>query len=339
MKKFLSMVLLFMFIFTVGCSAGTKTEAPSQPDAAKTEAPKEEKKFKVALCLTGPINDNGFNSLAYKGLQEIEKNYGAEISYSESIQKSDFESVIRNYATSGYDVIFGHGFEFNDPMDKVSKEFPDKIFIVNSSTIQNGKNLGSIKVNTKEQGFIAGAAAALLSKNSTVGALGGMEIPPIQDAIAGFEAGAKYVKNDIKIKTGFTGSFDDAAKMKEMMTSYLQSGVDVGMANADQSGLGGIEAIKAANKIAIGMNGDQSTVAPKNVALSVGQSYPIAMNYVFGEIVKKSFEPKFYVLGAKEGAVFIMPNASFQIPTDAQAKLDEIVQALKDGKIEQVIIK
>lgn len=340
MKKFkrsLSLLLVFalsLFVL-VGCGQSTEpSEEPAQPEQAEQPAESEPELPKVALLLPGPINDGGWNAIAYNGLVLIEENYGAEIAYAEHVTTSDMEEMFHNYANQGYGVIIGHGFEFSDAAAKVAPSFPDVKFVVTSSDITNGSNLAAIRVDTAQQGFLAGATAALLSETGKVAALGGMEIPPIVNFIAGFEAGAKFADADADVLTGFTGSMEDAAKMKEMMTTFIEQGVDVGVANGDQSGLGGVEALVEAGKLAIGANYDQSDFAPEQIPLSVGQSYPLALDYLYGLIINDEFESVPYEMGVAEGAVTVIYNDAYELPGEAKDKLEEILNGIKDGSVD-----
>lgn len=342
MKRYkisISLLLLFSLSIFLLIGCGQSNEPASEPEEAQQQVEKapeeaEAELPKVALLLPGPINDGGWNAIAYNGLKLIADDFGAETAYAEHVKTSDMEEMFRNYANQGFEIVIGHGFEFGDAASKVAPDFPDVKFVVTSSDITNGSNLASIKVNTTEQGFLSGATAALLSETNKVAALGGMEIPPILSFIQGFGAGAKYVKPEVEVLTGFTGSMEDAAKMKEMMTTFIQQGVDVGAANGDQSGLGGIEALKDAGKIAIGTNYDQSEIAPQNIPLSVAQSYPLAMTYLYNEILEGRFESKPYLMGVKEGAVYIEYNDAFDLSEEVKAKIEEIVKDISDGKID-----
>jgi len=341
MKKYAKSLCLFLvlalslFMF-IGCGQSSKPSQQEKPQSAEQpeESPAKEPELpKVALLLPGPINDGGWNAIAYNGLKLIGDEYGAEIVYVENVKTSDMEEMFRNFAGQGFGVVIGHGFEFGDAAAKVAPDFPEVKFVVTSSDISQAPNLGSLKVNTTQQGFISGATAALLSETNKVGALGGMEIPPIKSYIEGFEKGAKHVNPDVTVLTGFTGSMEDSAKMKEMMTAFIQQGVDAGAANGDQSGLGGLEALKEADKIAIGVSYDQSQLAPQNIPLSVSQSYPLALSFLYNEILEGRFEAKAYLMGVKEGAVGIIYNESFELPGEVKTQIEAILQDLADGKI------
>ena len=83
-------------------SFSTETKAN---DAATTEDT-----MKVALCVTGAVNDMGFCQSAYDALVLLEEKYGCEIAYTENVQPADMAAVFTDYAANGYDIVFGHGF-------------------------------------------------------------------------------------------------------------------------------------------------------------------------------------------------------------------------------------
>ena len=46
--------------------------------------------------------------------------------------RSDQEEQFRSYALDGYNIVFGHGYEFQDPAKAVAPDFPETIFITSS---------------------------------------------------------------------------------------------------------------------------------------------------------------------------------------------------------------
>jgi basic membrane protein A len=95
----------------------------------------------------------GWNASAYEGLKKAETDFKVEIAYSENVQQSDMEEVLRGYAIQEYDIIIGHGFQFNDAAKKVAKEFTESMFVVTSSDISQSPNLASVNLDNEQQGF------------------------------------------------------------------------------------------------------------------------------------------------------------------------------------------
>ena len=98
-----------------GCSGGLERKGDAGADV-----------FKVGLLSPGPVNGQGWTQIAYEALLKIEKELGAKISYVEVEQSpAMFERAFRDYASQGYRMVLGHGFEFQDSALTVAKDFPD----------------------------------------------------------------------------------------------------------------------------------------------------------------------------------------------------------------------
>ncbi|MGI9861755.1 BMP family protein [Moorella naiadis] len=315
-----------------GCGGGKQNNpAPNNNQAADSQ------QLKVALLLPGPINDMGWNASAYEGLKKVEKDYNAQVAYRENVAQSDMEEAFRAYAMQGYNVVIGHGFQFGDAAKKVAPQFPKVKFVVTSSNIHQDPNLASVNIDNEMQGFLMGAVAGLMTKSGTVAALGGQQIPPIIGSVEGFAKGAKYVNPQVKVVTTYTGSFDDVNKMKETALAIIENqGADIIMANANQAGLGAIQAAQQKKVLAIGSNTDQNAVAPDTVLVSGIKSVPVLVSFVVQKIQDGSFQPQFFNLGVKEKAVFLSPWHGFdsKVPAEVKAKLDQITKDLGDGKID-----
>lgn len=320
---------LLLSIMVPGCSK--KTEPAAEPDAAEgTEEPSE--KLKVALLLPGEITDMGWNTMAYNGLMKAKEELEADVAYTEKVGAADIEGFFRGYAEQGYNLIIGHGFEFNEGAKAVAPHFPDTCFVVTSSNISQEPNLASVSTDNAQQGFLMGSAAALLTKSGTIGYVGGMEIPPIIDAMEGFKAGAKYIKPDIKVLTVFTGDFDDLAKAKESAFSMIEQGADVLCADADKASLGVIEAVKDRGVLAIGCGADQNSLAPDNIPISVIDDGTMMVSAMAKRVQDGTFKPEFTLVGVKDGAVRLTKWYG-EVSDEIKSQLEAIPGKLASGEI------
>lgn len=265
---------------------------------------KDPKDVKVALVLPGSANDKGWNQEAYDGLEKI-KDLGCQTAYSENVQASDYETIFRGYADQGFNVVFGHGTEFEDAAEKVAEDYPDTIFCITSSDISQDPNVCSLQNLNNEQGFIAGVVAALATESKKVAAIGGMEIPAIQSYIMGFEQGVEYVDNGTEALTAYTGDFSDATKVKEQANAFIEQGADIVSQDADEAGLGLFEAIKDApdGVYAIGAVKDQYDECPGKVLTSATNQIGDAMEVAIEDYMKEGLEAKCYKFGINEGVI------------------------------------
>ncbi len=348
MKKFLSVSLASMLLFALAaCStAETTEEAPaseaamSESMAATSEAGGEEsadgEALQVALVMTGPINDQGWNASAYAGLTKIEEELGAEVAFTESVAAADLEEVYRGYADIGYDIIIGHGFEFGDVATAVGPDYPETFFLVTSSDISQEPNVAGLQNRNDQQGFLAGAVAAQQSQSGVVGAIGGGEIPSIMAFIQGFEQGAQYVNPDVPVLTNFTGDFNDPAPAKQLAASMIAEGADVLSHSANAAGLGVFEAVEEAGEGVwmIGGISDQYEVLPEQTITSALSNLSDAMVVAVELYQNGEIEPIGYQFGVAEDVVGLADFRDYPITEEQQAELDEITAMLENDEIE-----
>src|SRR6185369_14524383 len=111
---------------------------------------------------------------------------------------------------------------------KVAKRFPKVNFaIVGGNKSDPQPNVSQYDVKQAEIAFVAGAAAAMLSKTGGVSYVGGLELPSIVNAGKEFGKGAAYINPKIKYFESYTGDFDNVAKAKEATLAAIGQGADI----------------------------------------------------------------------------------------------------------------
>lgn len=330
MKKLIAGILLLMMLVTLSGCRGGDVEA---------EVKEMEDPVKVALLLSGPINDNGWNALGYSGLLAIKETYPIETSYTENVQQSDHEEVLRSYSQQGYQVVFAHSFQFTDAAVKAAGEFPDTLFVVVGSDVTNGTNLIGVNIDTEQQGFVVGALAALISETGKVANIGGVDIPPIRGAIEGVVAGAAYVDPTVTVYSTFTGSFEDVNGLKEITYSMMDEGADVGFACANQAGMGLVEAIREQGMMLIGCNTDKYEVAPESTVNSAVKDGRVMFTYVLDKYMSGNLDDlmgKAHLLGIAEGCIYMAGWHDFEnwVPDKTKSEFNRILKGVGDGSID-----
>jgi basic membrane protein A len=156
-------------------------------------------------------------------------------------------------------------------MKKVAAELPETSFGIIDDASFEAANVANLVFAENQGSFLVGAIAAQASESGTIGFVGGVNVPLIQKFEAGYAAGAKAVNADIEVQVkyltqppDFTG-FNDPAKGKTAAQGMLDADADVIYAAAGGSGSGVFDAVKAAGKLAIGVDSDQYLTAKANV--------------------------------------------------------------------------
>ena len=321
------------------CSGSSATQAPAESAAPATQAPAESAApsaaaLKVALILPGPASDKGFNQSAYEALAELQSKFGAETAYTESVAPNEFETAYRDYASKGYNVIIGQGFEFGDIATKVAPDFPDVKFLVTSNPVA-GPNISGLNPNSQDAAYLAGVVAGMATKSGKVGGIAGMQFPIIVAQMEAYKLGVLSVKPDAEVTLTYLGTFDDVAKAKETTQAMIDSGIDVIYHIADAAGVGVIQAADAGKILVIGWGKDQSALAPNAVVTSQIVDFKPMIVEAVGKIVNGQFagEPQFF--GLDTPVLGLTPIGVVDAGTAAaiQAKVDEVKAAILSGAL------
>lgn len=245
-RKSLFTVLMVVVALTMIAGCAAPAAQPAAP-AAATQAPAAEPTkasaaaFKMGLLVPGSVNDQGWNTMAYNALKRVEKDLGAEVSYVELKQDpASYEKAFRDFAAQGYQLVLGHGNEFEDAAKATAKDYPNVQFFISSSRLTEPTVTG-LNTNSDEPLYLMGVISAKMCK--AAGFVGGMEIPPISEALTGFVNGAKSINPDFKVYSTYIGNFEDAAAAKEAALSMIAQGADCIVPDADAAGQGVFQAV------------------------------------------------------------------------------------------------
>lgn len=299
-------------------------------DSAKPNADND---FRVAVLTPGPITDQSWNASAYEGLTRIKDSLGASISHIQTKTPAEFEENFRQYGAQGYSLVIGHGFEFQDAAQRVGPEFPKTIYVTTGGN-QTGANIAAMSFAFTEPSYLAGMAAASVSKSGILGAIGGTELPPVKASFSAFEAGARAVNKDITILTAFIGNWDDAGAGKEQALAQITRGADVIFQNADAAGLGIFQAARESKNVyIIGSNADQNGVAPELTIGSVVIDVPHAFLLVAREVKARTFTPRVIRMESASEVVRWTPNPKLSVVPPAMVKsIDSIRVEMVAGR-------
>lgn len=296
-----------------------------------------EEEFKMGLLVPGSVAEEGWNKIAYDALKQVEKELGAKISYVElSDNPAAFEKAFRDYASHGYQVVLGHGFQFQDAALTTAQDFPDTVFLVSSSYIHEGNVIG-LNTDASQPFYLMGVIAASLGKGA--GLVGGMEIPPIAHAFDGFARGAKSVNPDFPVSKVFINSFTDASAAKEAAVSMIAQGSDFVVPNANAAGLGVIQAAQEAGEKAstFSVYSEYTDIAPRNILGTFLADYGRGIVRVVSDIKGGNVPQSNVDFGLKDKDVIkftFNDEAARSIPQDLRKHLEEVTAKIMAGEIQ-----
>lgn len=292
--------------------------------------------LRIALVLPGSVTDGTFNSAANTGIQSAKEKYDIEVSVRENTDFAEIPEVLLSYAREGYDVVIGHGFQFAEPVMEIHADYPDTWFIVNAAQVAAEPNVASFDNRWGDAGYIAGTVAAMVTQTGTIGHIGGIPVPVIEDYNAGFAKGAASVRDDVKVLSAYVGSFSDIARGAEITTSLIEQGADVVTSTGNENVVGTIQAAEKAGVMAIGTAFDSYEAAPDTIVTTALINMGENIDQAVGKVIDGSIEPKVYVLGLSENGIGLAPfRGRFEtMLNDAQkADIDQMLADIESGKV------
>ena len=310
------------------CSAclGEGTGRADDTDARRDDSASP----RFALLTAGPVSDAGWYAGAYEGLLLLRDSLDAVVSHQETKTPAEFDEAFRAYAGEGYDIVFAHGFEYQDAALRAGEAFPDLTIIVSGGS-EVRRNVVPLLFALEDATYLAGIAAGGMTRNGVVGMVGGVAIPPAQGAFGAFEAGVRVGRSGVHVLETWIGSWDDVSAAKEAATAQLRQGADVIIHDTDAASFGMFQAVREASEAgatawAIGTNNDQNGIAPEitlgSAVIRIPQSFlEVARLWSIGQL---GGAPVYS--GMREGVVDYVPNPVV-VERYPEALLDEIAEA------------
>lgn len=333
MKKLFAILLAVMMLGALalaGCGGDDNNGGDGGADASS---------LKVALILSGPANDQGWNAIALEGLQAAEAEFGVQTAYQENVDFADGEAAFRDYAAEGYDLVIGHGFQYGEQAKAVSADFPDTYFMSTEADSQSD-NMASYVMSCEQGAYLMGMLCAGMSESGIIGAVGGFEQPSITKELEAFKLGAREINPDIKVLTSYINSYTDATLGQNAGESMIRQGADVLYHVANQAGTGTITAAQDAGILACGNSYDQASIAPDTIMSSTVYSMPNVIKTAVKAVIDGEYKGGVYNLGMAEDVVSITGYGSFEdkIPQDLKDAIAAKEAAIIDGSFEVPVI-
>ncbi|MBM3459707.1 MAG: BMP family ABC transporter substrate-binding protein, partial [Armatimonadetes bacterium] len=229
------------------------------------------------------------------------------------------------------------GSEFGDAARRVAAEYGDTIFVVSSGEVE-GANVASLKFDLGEAAYLAGMAAAALSKTGKAGQIGGQDFPPVKQAFELFTRGGRAINPNFTAPITYLGNWSDANAAKEQALGFIRAGADVLFQNADAAGEGvflAAEENKAKGVLVIGSNANQNSLKPDVIAASAVLDVAKTFMSVARDVQGGKFKGGFYQENLASGNVYLALNSAFEarIPAEVRKKMQEAEAAIRSGSL------
>jgi basic membrane protein A len=293
-------------------------------------------KMKAALLLEYGVNDAGFGQAGYLGLEAM-KGLGFETTLVENLLAADQEAAARDFASKGYDIVFGHGFQFQSHFFRVAPDYPRTKFVVNKGALkpETPDNLLIIDIKEHEPAYVLGVVASHLTKTKKVGAIAGFDYGTIIRIMEAFKDGVRSVNPEIKLLINYAGTWNDPVKGKELALAQIGQKADIVFAHASVTNLGVFEAARDRGVLAFGSVLDQNSVAPETIVVGSLYDFPRMFQNLGRQVQKGAFKSGSVSYGMADGVLGItaLHGAAARLDGSIQEKVKSIGDDIRSGKL------
>ena len=312
MKKILAMVLALVLALSMSAVAFA-----------------ENKTVKVGVVTdVGGVNDKSFNQTTWEGLEALAaENSAFEVNYLESKAESDYATNIETFIDEDYDLIICVGYMLANACREAAETYPDQKFaIIDDNTNEDLPNVACLMFSQQQASYLVGIVAGMMTKSNVVGYVQGMYSDSMNLFDIGYIAGVKSVNPDAEVLQYNANTFADPTIGSAAATDMITKGADVIYHAAGGTGSGVIEAC-ATNKVwAIGVDTDQSPLAPDYVVTSAMKRVDTAAQDISLAVLNDTFQAGTHVYDLANGGVDIAPTRTLLS--------DEIIAAVEAAKAE-----
>lgn len=252
-------------------SEAESEEASSEEETeAETEEDIDGTGFKIGMVTdVGGVNDGSFNQSAWEGLQRAGEAFGCEVKYIESKGDADYVPNIESFLDEDYDLIVCVGYMMADAVRDAAELYPDQKFaIIDDASNADLDNVTCMMFEQEQASYLVGLAAGYTTESNIVGFVTGAANETMNSFGYGYCAGVLDANPDATILQYNANNFGDASGGKTAVNTMVTKGADVVFHAAGGTGIGVIDGCKE-NKIwAIGVDSDQSPLAPETILTS-----------------------------------------------------------------------
>jgi basic membrane protein A len=236
--------------------------------------------FTAALVSdVGKFNDKGFNQNQLAGLNLAKTKLGVKTIPLQSNSSSDYLPNLTTAVREGANIVSAAGYLLAPTLSTVASQFPKVDFTITDDSVKGPDfakaksvaNIEGLVYASNESGCLVGYLAGEMVKakggKQVIGAVGGIEIPAVDDYIVGYNYCAGLADPGIKVLVNYSQDFVAQDKCKTVAQNQIGQGSQVEFQVAGGCGLGALNAAAGAGIWGIGVDVDQYSLA-KNVLTS-----------------------------------------------------------------------
>lgn len=311
----------------------------------------------IAVFLPGFRTGNAVYDMLARGAERAvkhaeEEGKKAELTILEAgVNQAEWGAKLKALASEEkFDLIISSNPSIPEIIKPILKEFPNQKFLVLDAFCEEEPNIATFRYNQREQAFISGYMAALVSLSNMkhanaekkIGLIAGQEYPVMTNIIApAYLEGAKTVDPGFELDFRIVGNWYDALKGAELASAMYHDGCDVIMPICGGANQGVVSAATEKGFYITWFDDNGYKKAPGLVVGSAAMeqeklTFEKTLEFLNGNLQFGKAE----TLGLKEGYInFITEDSQYisAVPEGLRNRQNEMLKKIKDGEIKLLI--
>ncbi|MDR2900605.1 MAG: BMP family ABC transporter substrate-binding protein [Treponema sp.] len=315
----------------------------------KQSSTAESEQLTIAVFIPGVMAGSPIYEMLAAGVQKAATEAGnAEVRIIEAgFNQADWETKLTSLAAEGtIDLIISSNPSLPALAESVSAKFPEQHFLLFDGEISGNERIYSLRYNQREQSYMAGYLAALVSLEGNnadssakrIGLIAGQEYPAMNDImLPGYEAGAKAIDPAFEVDFRVVGNWYDAAKAADLAEDIIRQGAQVIFCVAGGANEGTVKTAENADAKVIWVDTNGYAISPGTVIGSTvlhqdTAAYEKTKLYLEGKLPFGKAE----IVGVREGFVeFVQDDPLYisSVSEDVRAKQAAMIESIRSRKL------
>lgn len=295
-------------------------------------------KIRIALVLPSTVDDMAWSQSMVEGLKAVQKKMGedkVEVAISEKLGKAvDAGAATRQYASQGFDIVIAHGSQYQSVLPEIAKDFPKTTFAYGTG-FQTAPNIFAYDPQAQDGGYLLGMLAAKLTKSGVVGIVGPVEAGDAVKYNYGVQQGVAKGNPQAKVRTAYTGSFNDIVGAGELAKAHMVAGADI-LTGSSQQAVGAVRAVaEKPGKYWLSTDLDQSSIGPDTVLASQVYNWEKVVNKIIDSRKKGILGGQLLVLSFADGTLELKYNNRLanKISKDVRDAVEKAKKDIMSGSL------
>jgi len=333
MKRSIKVIISIAMALVI--SAASCSKAPSGPDP-----------LSVAVFVPGVASGSPIYEMLVAGAKKaVAETPGARIKVVEAgYDQATWLDGLRDTVASGeFGIVLSSNPSLPELCAKLSADYPAVRFIIADAYLKGNPAIHTILYNQKEQGYLVGYLAGLVTKARNpdaapvAGLVAAQRYPTLDKLIRpGYEAGLKAVDPAFTLEFREVGNWYDSAKASELAGALYEAGVDVILPIAGSGGQGVVAAARERGKSVVWFDGAGYALDPAAVigCATIGQDRLVYERLKAALGGDKTMYGRADIVSARDGYVGFDPEGPgyTALPESVRAAFDAALAELRAGK-------